>query len=227
VGPPVDIPYSGNFKIRDEFNKVTLHPSWIFLRTPNEQWYQLDQKKGLLSIKLRPETCSGNKNPSFIGRRQQHRRGSVSTSMSFLPDSDNEKAGLLVFQNETHFYFLCKSLTKLSPVVELYKSNDLDESKQEMELIQKQTIPDKYAKNEIYLKIESNGNTYSFYYACLPDEWVAVKENVDATFIRAVIPKDFAGAVYALYATSLGRPGNNKAAFDWFDYQGNDEIYNK
>ena len=68
----VDIPYNGNFTLRDNFDKVKLHPNWTFLRTPREEWYSLKKKKGFLSIALRPETCSGKMNPSFIARRQQH-----------------------------------------------------------------------------------------------------------------------------------------------------------
>ena len=68
------------------------------------------------------------------------------------------------------------------------------------------------------MKIESNGKEYSFYYAFLREEWIPLKENVDATFIRAIIPNDFAGAMYALYATSLGSTSDNTADFDWFEY---------
>jgi alpha-N-arabinofuranosidase len=94
-----------------------------------------------------------------------------------------------------------------------------------MELIITITIPAEYSKSEIYLKIESNENEYAFYYAYYPDEWIPLKENVDATFIRAIIPKDFAGSIYALYATSLGQPSNTAAVFNWFEYQGDDEVY--
>jgi alpha-N-arabinofuranosidase len=223
---PEDIPYSGNFKIRDEFNKKKLHPSWVFLRTPQEKWYHLDNKKGILSIQLRPETCSGKNNPSFIGRRQQHIAGSISVSMRFSAFNENEKAGVLVFQNETHYYFLCKSMYNNIPSVQLYQSQSPDESDKYMTLIKSVNISAEYTKNEIYLKIESNGNTYSFFYSYQPNEWIPLEQNVDATFIRAIIPNDFAGAMYAMYATSLGESTNNSADYDWFEYYGNDEIYN-
>jgi xylan 1,4-beta-xylosidase len=31
--------------------------------------------------------------------------------------------------------------------------------------------------------------------------------------------------MYALYATSLGKPSTSRAFFDWFEYEGNDEVY--
>jgi xylan 1,4-beta-xylosidase len=226
VNKSVDIPYNGNFTIRDEFDKQSLHPSWVFLRTLHEKWYTLDSNSGVLKMQLRPETCSGKKNPSFIARRQQHIRGSVSTSMKFSSDKENEKAGLLVFQNEKHYYFLCKSLIDGKPVVALYKSTNMVEPATQLDLIKSSEIPEEYIQNEIYLKIESNGNKYSFYYGYLPDEWISLKEHVDAIFLRAIIPYDFAGAMYALYATSLGEPSTNIANFDWFEYRGDDEVYN-
>jgi len=61
-------------------------------------------------MQLRPESCSGTGNPSFIGHRQQNLKGEASIALDFLPAAENEKAGLLIFQNENHFYFLCKSL---------------------------------------------------------------------------------------------------------------------
>ncbi len=63
-------PYSGNFTLTDNFNNDQLGKDWIFLRTPHEKWYSLNDKKGFLTIQLRPETCAGNMNPSFLGHRQ-------------------------------------------------------------------------------------------------------------------------------------------------------------
>jgi alpha-N-arabinofuranosidase len=64
----------------DDFNSATLNPNWVFLRTPHSKLYSIDKRKGWLAIQLRPETCRGLSNPNFIGRRQQHLCGSISTS---------------------------------------------------------------------------------------------------------------------------------------------------
>ncbi|MBN2426578.1 MAG: glycoside hydrolase family 43 protein [Calditrichaceae bacterium] len=222
-----DIPYNGNFELRDDFDGDELHRSWVFLRTPFEKWYTLGKNKGWLNIQMRPETCSGKKNPSFIARRQQHSKGSVSTSMKFMPVSAHEKAGLAVFQNETHYYFLCKSLSENKPVIELFKSTDGTDADKPMELMQSYPVPETHHNNDIYLKIVADENTYSFFYAFALDKWMPLQEKVDATFIRSVIPRDFAGAMYALYATSLGESSDNSVDFDWFEYMGNDGVYSK
>ena len=216
----VAIPHRGNFKMRDDFDAEKLHHNWVFLRTPREKWFDLNRRRGFLSMQLRPETCSGNLNPSFLGHRQQHLQGSASVAIDFLPKAENEKAGLLIFQNEKHFYFLCKSLDENAAAILLYKSGD-----PQMELLASQELKDEQKAQPLYLKIEAHGNTYSFLYSTNPDQWNLLKENVDAKFLSTKEAGGFVGCVYALYATSLGKPGENTAHFDWFEYRGDDDVY--
>ena len=210
-----DIPYSGNFRIRDDFDSETLDLYWVFLRTPHTKWYSLSDRRGSLAIQLRPETCSGKSNPSFIGRRQQHLCGSVSTAMDFVPVSEFEKAGLLVFQNEKHYYFLGKSIEKGEPVVQLYKTDTLLASHKIGE------------GRNIRLKVVADGAEYSFYYATKQEEWILLKDKVDARFLSTRVAGGFVGCMYAMYATSSGKASSNVAYFDWFEYVGDDEIYHQ
>lgn len=223
----VDIPYNGNFVLRDEFDKENLHPSWIFLRTPHENWYSLENKQGILSIQLRPETCSGNMNPSLIARRQQHSKGEVAASFNFDPIGDNEKAGLLVFLNDTHNYFVCKSLKEGLPVIQLFKSTDDTSAAAQLELLAEKLIDVHSADKPLKIKISADAKFYHFYYAFDDKIWHEVKKDVDAAFLSVRIPRDFTGCVFAMYATSLGKPSSSKAYFDWFEYKGNDDIYNE
>jgi len=220
----VDIPYNGNFTLRDNFEKNKLHPSWIFLRTPREKWYDLTSKKGFLSIKLRPETCSGKKNPSFIARRQQHSISYGETSLQFIPQNENEKAGLLIFQDETHFYYLCKSKNENGEVVQLYKSNN-DSTTNNMELITSKKLDDQTGGKELILKIKVTGEEFAFYYGRKPNNLNLLKDKVDATFLSIKKAWGFVGNVYSLYATSLGLPSKNSAFYDWFEYLGKDKVY--
>src|SRR5689334_24237637 len=74
-----------------------------------------------LVIDLRPETVSGSGNPSFVGFRQPHLKGYAATCLQFGANASNEKAGLIIFQNEHHYYYLCKSVADGKPVVQLFK----------------------------------------------------------------------------------------------------------
>ena len=197
----------------------------MFLRTPHEKWYNLNERTGFLSMQLIPETCSGKNNPAFLGHRQQHLRCSASVSIEFTPEVENEKAGFLIFQNETHYYFLCKSLEENKPVVELYKSISGGESNNQMEIIASQNLSIEQSEKELYLKIAADGNIYSFYYASESNNWNLLKDNVDATFLSTKVAGGFVGCMFALYATSSGKKSVNKCYFDFFEYEGNDKIY--
>ena len=217
-------PYSGNFILRDEFDQPALHPDWVFLRTPHEEWYDLESKKGFLSIKVRPEMCSGTLNPSFIGRRQQHAQGSASVALEFSPHGINEKAGLLVFHNEEHFYYLCKSVDGNEPVVQLYKSGT-GSKRDSMELLVSQKLSKEMNEKAVCLKIEARGNIYAFFYSLAGTQWSLLKDDVNATFLSTRIAGGFTGSLYAMYATSMGQVSKNIAAYDWFEYRGNDDVY--
>jgi alpha-N-arabinofuranosidase len=161
---------------------------------------------------VRPVTCSEKGNPSFVGYRQSHQKGYATTSVTFAPANQNEKAGLLVFQNEQHYYFLCQSVENNQPVVQLYKGNDLITSQK---IAVSNHLP-------LQLKIQANGSTYAFYYAQGDNHWKLLKDGVDATFLSTHTAGGFVGCMYALYATSNGIPSNNTAAFTMFESKGSD-----
>ncbi|MCC6398657.1 MAG: glycoside hydrolase family 43 protein, partial [Bacteroidetes bacterium] len=222
---PAPTPYGGNFKVTYSFDEGRLHPNLVFLRTPHEQWYDLTSHTGSLTMKLRPETCSGSRNPSFLGHRQQHLNGSAATLMEFFPQASNEKAGMLIFQSEAHYYFICKSMEKGVPVVQLFRSVAGDTSGLKMELMASQHLSPNQGARQLRLMIEAREGTYAFLYAPDGEEWVVLKQDVDASFLSTRVAGGFVGCMYALYATSMGAPTSRSASFDWFEYTGNDNVY--
>lgn len=216
--------YSGNLFYKDDFNKDTLSYGWLFLRTPKEKWYSLSERKGFLTMQVRAQTCSEKSNPSFIGHRQQNLFCYASTSIDFTAKKENEKAGLLIFQNENHFYFLCQSIENNNQVVQLYKSDDKGTETANMILVKSQSIAIN-SKKEIQLKIVATGNTYSFYYAVDNHTWILLTDKMDAKFLSTKVAGGFVGSLFALYATSSGIETNNKAYFNWFEYRGDDAVY--
>lgn len=80
--------------------------------------------------------------------------------------------------------------------------------------------------DEANLKIEANGDTYSFYYSFKKRKWNLLKTNVDGKFLSTKIAGGFVGCIYALYTTSLDTERNAEAFFDSFECKGNDIIFN-
>lgn len=212
----------GNIRVRDNFDKPVLDINWAFLRTPHTRWYDFSQKPGFITLLLRPESCDGTMNPSFLGRRQQHLYGTAATALEFIPQAENEKAGLVIFHNEEHFYYLCKSLDQGNTVVQLFQSG---KAAKPMELLASAVLEKNDAGKRLFLKVEAKGNSYSFSFGTAPDQWILLKEPVDARFVSTRVAGGFIGCLYGLYATSLGNSSSAVASYDWFETVSNDPVY--
>lgn len=218
----VNNPFSGNVSFRDDFNAKTFDHRYLYLRNPDSSAYSLSARKGFFQLSLRPQTATERKSPSFLGFRQHNLKGYAATSIDFNAKSEKEKAGLMIFQNETHYYFLCKSTGNGKPVVELYKSPVKREESAEL-LASQDLSSDKM----LYLKIEANADKYAFWYAEQKDKWLLLKDNVDGAFLSTKVAGGFVGSLFALYATSNGEQTTSVANYDWFEYKGNDDIFKK
>lgn len=94
-----------------------------------------------------------------------------------------------------------------------------------MELIASAPIGKNEQENEVLLKIEAKEGTYSFSYAYNPGEWTLLKDSVDAKFLSTRVAGGFVGCMYAMYATSQKQESNSVAAYNWFEYSGDDDVY--
>lgn len=211
-------PQSGNFEYTLDLRKG-LDPSLLFMRTVDSSAFSVSKKLGLV-LKLKPQTLMEYGNPSFVGKRQQHLYSRAETEMRFRAEGEHEKAGLVVFQNENHFYFLAVSLKDGQEIIQLFKSNT---EGPEMETIAE--VAFKSGEKEIKLAIESKGNTYSFQYSIDGKNWQVLQDDVDAKFLSTKVAGGFIGCLYGMYATSSGEKGNNAASFRYLKYSGDDPVF--
>jgi xylan 1,4-beta-xylosidase len=211
-------PQSGNFEYTITFEKK-LDPALLFLRTVDSSSFSLGKSRGLI-LKLKPETVMELGNPSFIGKRQQHLHCNTEISLDFSAKSDNEKAGLIIFQDEKHFYYLCKSMDQEKVVVQLFKSNAEGKS---MDLLAQAST----SSEKVLLRIDADGDQYSFRYALQANDWVLLKDMVDGKFLSTQVAGGFIGCVFGMYATSSGAETSNSASFKYLRYVGDDSIYKK
>ncbi|GAB3296351.1 glycoside hydrolase family 43 protein [Hymenobacter humi] len=213
-------PQSGNFGYTLTFEKQ-LDPALLFLRTVDSTSFSLSKAKGL-TLKLKPETCAETGNPAFIGKRQQHLYCTAETELTFAPKAANEKAGLVIFQDEKHFYYLCKSVDGGKPMLQLFKSTA--DAKQPELLAQ---APLKSATGSVQLRIKAQGDTYGFHFSDNGKAWTTLQDKVDGKFLSTQVAGSFIGCVFGMYATSSGQPTANTASFKWLKYEGNDPMYKK
>lgn len=211
------LPHAGNFSYTLKFEKE-LDPSLLFMRRPDSSAFSLSKEKGL-TLQLKPETIMDFGNPSFVGKRQQHLYNTVETKLVFNPADTNEIAGLTIFQSESNFYFIGKSISNGKDVVQLFKGIPREKKMETLNEIQLKKSAG------LYIRINAEGDTYSFYYSEDGKHWNLLKDKVDAKFVSTKTAGGFVGCIYGMYATSSGKPSNNAASFEYLKYTGNDPIY--
>lgn len=212
------LPQWGNFSYTLEFKKQ-LDPSLLFMRKPDSTSFSLSKKNGL-RLRLKPETVMDYGSPSFIGKRQQHLYNELETRIDFTAANADEKAGLVIFQSESNFYFMAKSAENGKQMIQLYKGKP-----REKKMEQLTALPLETTGSKLYLKIKAEGGTYSFYYSADGKNWNLLKDKVDAKFVSTKTAGGFVGCIYGMYATSSGQASTNTACFKYLKYAGNDPVH--
>jgi xylan 1,4-beta-xylosidase len=186
------VPFTGNFTWHDDFSAEELSSLWLMLRTPKETWWALDG--GFLRLTPRAELLSGKGNPSFFARRVQHARFDATTSLA-VPADTGVSAGLVAFQNETHYYYLGIRRTADGLSVFLECANG-----KAPELLASAEISE--APN-LQLRIVGEEKLVSFAYAAAPGSWQTLISGADVmpiTVQAAGGGLHFTGAVLGLHA---------------------------
>jgi alpha-N-arabinofuranosidase len=209
------LPQNGNFSYTMKFDKG-LDLSMMHLRTVDSSSFKTS--KNGLTLKLKAETISELGNPSFVGKRQQHLTSSAETELNFSPKSEKEKAGLMIYQDESHYYFLAKSIKDGKTQVELYKSIH---RKKEVELINTQPI----GNGKLVLRVATKGDKCDFTISENGKDFKVLAENQDGKHLSTKFSGGFVGCVYAMYATSDGEKSDNNATFKYLKYSGNDAVF--
>ncbi len=188
-------PTTGNFVNRDDFDSGSLGNIWNFIRTPNSQWYTLEN--GQLLVTPQDENMHEETKFSFIGRRQQHASFEVATEFSFVPSQSTGAAGLVAFQNEKHYLFIGKRLTDQGNS-EVFLEQSFGDS---LEILASKALEEH--NQNLWVKIVGRSKYYDFYYKQHKDEdWRLLKANVDASLLSTKVAKGFVGSMLAMYASS-------------------------
>lgn len=191
-------PTTGNFVSKDDFTHASLDLKWNFIRTPLEKWYELDGE--YLHMKPREESIHTLTNFSFVGRRQQHLQFEASTKLTYTPTNNKQTAGLVAFQNETHYMLIGKRLNKHGETEVFLEVTSSTLNNKKPNCIAQAVIP---KDKDLFLKIDGNKGRYSFYYKISEtEEWQLLAKDIDATLLSTEIAKGFVGTYLAMY-TSL------------------------
>ncbi|QGH36554.1 family 43 glycosylhydrolase [Gracilibacillus salitolerans] len=198
----------------DSFESEQLDDIWNFLRTPRGDFWSLTDRPGYLRLKAKQETIMEEENPAFVGRRQQHINFLVQTVMEFEPKAEHETAGIVLLQNH-HFQFRVEVLLEGSQTFVRLVRREAGED----DIIAKEQVD----HDKIYLKVEAQGQDYTFFYTTKPFDWQVLAENVDGRILSTDLAGGFIGAYIGMYCSGNGKDTANFADFDWFEYRGLEE----
>ena len=192
---------------RDEFDSASLGFAWQYLRNPRRGDYSLTDRRGWLSLTGSELTLDEKDNPTFVGRRQQHKEFTATVRMEFSPESANETAGMCLYMSERFHYDLY--LAKGNRLVLRYKLHRIEHVEREV----------KVKGGPILLRVSGNKDFYTFYYS--DDEGKTFRElgSPDTRFLSTENASGFSGVFIALYASGNGKRSRAKAYFDRFDYE--------
>jgi xylan 1,4-beta-xylosidase len=205
VQPAPPIPTSGNFTIRDEFDGDSLSPYWELIRTPRERWYDLTSTPGSLTLRARAVGLGPVGQPSFVGRRQQHMFATATTAMRYLPSANGDRAGIVAFQNDEHYFFL--SVARVNGATRVQLERRAGSSPDSATVIA--SAPLSVAPNQpVYLRIAARGPHYDFFWATRADEWTPLLVDADGTILSTRRAGGFVGTMFGLFAYSAVQPGH-------------------
>ena len=180
-------PTFGNFKKEDSFDGDKLGLDWMTLRGPADGLYAL--KGGALELKCSPARATRFETPALVLRRLQHHIFTASTRMRFVPDGE-KAAGLLLYKDERHQYFLKVCLQEGEPAIALERTG---------EVLASRPLPAKFGT--IDLEITSDdGLSFRFGYAADGGEMKTLASGIDASYLSTAVADGFTGTTVGPYA---------------------------
>lgn len=187
-------PTAGSFTINDDFRKSALNPGWVTMRTPTRQWWRTGSS-GLV-LEARSERIGDGKQPSFLGRRQQHAEAIVETRVSFAP-KPGEEAGLAAVQNDNYFLSISVASSGGPREVRVARRAGLREPSTGVTVAHEQVpaVP-------VELQIRAHGARYDFAYRTLRGAWRVLARGVDGTNLSSATAGGFVGTLIGPYAQS-------------------------
>lgn len=183
----------GNFETNYGFDSTALNYDWMTLRTPATDLYSLSDNTNYLTLKCADVSSMEKKTPAFISRRIQHHKFECTTRIYFEPADNQDAAGLLLFKDESHQYFLSIGKVDTKKMVSLIQISDSGSK----ELVSRAIA----GKGAMLLKIISQGTYYDFYYATDDEKWEPLYQNISAQYLSTASTGGFTGTTIGMYAT--------------------------
>ncbi len=185
----------GNFTANEEFTDTLLGMQWLTLRGPATGLYSLTETPGYLTLKCDSVSTREHKVPAYVCRRMQHHEFEAATRMYFNPSDSTQKAGMLLFKDETHQLFMAVSQSGEGRSISLIKVDGPDDR-----IISTNILPADATCFD--LKVYSDGYGYEFVYSIDKGEtWEILATAIDASHLSTTKAGGFTGTTIGMYST--------------------------
>ena len=183
---------NGNFTFNETFTSTPLDFRWVGVRGVREGFTSITAE----GLNIAPyETNIKAKVPtSTLFYRQQHINFTATTTLSYIPRSEKDLAGITCYQSESFNYVF--GITK--------KAEDNYLVLQRTEKGNSTTVASVKVEDTtpVKLQVKAEGNNYTFSYATDKDKFKKLGETVSGDILSTNVAGGFTGAMIGLYATS-------------------------
>jgi alpha-N-arabinofuranosidase len=202
--------------------------------------YSLSERPGYLRLFARSADMRGKDHPGFAGRRIQHKAWFFSASLEFLPEQDNERAGLILIQSEDYqyrfeigrvknqndtrdnagnfFLSVIRAAGKEDEVILELPCPELADAENSIQY--KNADASGGVKKSIVLAVKSEDLEVSFYYGKNQYELKKIPVAADGSILSTEYSGGFVGVLVGIFATAGGKESNNYADVEWAEYKG-------
>ena len=181
---------AGDLSYVDEFGGEQLDSAWIGVRIPPMPFHRLTG--GALELRSGARLGDRGGTPAFLGRRLQHQRATIATTLTFQPTRDGARAGLAAVQSDTSNLFFGIISQGGARAVALYTRNRAETET----LVARAPVEDDGA---VTLTVEFASGTLRFSYRIGVGPNRTFKQEVDGTLLTTARAGGFVGTVIGPY----------------------------
>lgn len=213
---------------RDDFDAPNLQLEWNTLRQPMDDLFDLKSRPSWLVLTPTASFLSSIERPCLIARRVRHHIFTAKTLMEFEPNAPEQFAGLVCYYDTRRWYFLLRLLdVRLGNAIALWAKG--------ASVKPKELAIEPVKRGPLLLRVDCDGHHLQFYYApSNAQEWRQIGEPQDALMLSDEYVEEvdkpptfgFTGAFVGLYCYARDKDAP-KAAFDWFEYQGEEMEFGR
>jgi len=200
----VDLPNLPRFENTSRYSRFSHHfgydygseapLDWLQIRTPKTEFLTVYNTESL-GLKALPEAIGDvTSHPAFVGLRQRHADATFTTTLTYRPLAEGDRAGVMVIQNDDFYIFCGVAMRDGKAVIEVPRRAGPDDPRDGVVLA---SLP--APAGNVTLNAEFHGGTASFSYVSNGTSSVII-DAVDATNLSTAKAGGFVGTLIGLYA---------------------------